>query len=305
MTPPEPPSILAPRVLVPFAVVTLIWGSTWIVIKDQLGVVPPSWSVTYRFLLAGIVMLAVAAVRREPLRLGREGQLFAALFGTAQFALNFNFVYRAELFITSGLVAVVFALLFLPNALLSRLFLGQKMTGRFLAGSAIAVVGIALLFVQEARGDEGSRAATLTGIAFTLAGVFSASIANVMQATERARALPMATMLGFGMLWGAGIDALFAWVTAGPPVVEWRAGYLLGIAYLGVLASAVAFSLYFRVIREIGPAKAAYSSVLIPVIAMGFSTLFEGYRWTPLSVAGSVVALAGMVVALSARKPSR
>jgi drug/metabolite transporter (DMT)-like permease len=294
----------SPRVLIPFLIVTLIWGSTWIVIKDQLGIVPASWSVTYRFLTAGIVMLGVAIVTRAPLNIGRSGLIFAGLMGTAQFVLNFNFVYRAEHHVTSGLVAVVFSLLFVPNAVMAQLFLGQKMTTRFVIGSLIAVSGIALLFLHEAQGDSGNSAATLTGIGFTLLGVMSASTANVMQATERARTLPMASMLGWGMLIGAAIDAIWAWISAGPPVIDLRLGYFMGVAYLGVIASAIAFSLYFRTIRDIGPGRAAYSSVLIPVIAMGFSTVFEDYKWSLLAGLGSAITLFGMVVALSARKPS-
>jgi drug/metabolite transporter (DMT)-like permease len=248
------------------------------------------------------VMMIVAALTKAPLRLGRDGQIFAALLGVAQFMFNFNFVYRAELYITSGLVAVVFALLFVPNALFARIFLGHEMSRRFIAGSAIAVTGIALLFINEARGDDAAQTATLTGIAFTLAGVVSASTANVMQASQRAKALPMAAMLGWAMLWGAGFDALFAWFTAGPPVMDWRPSYLVGILFLGVIASALAFSLYFSTIRDIGPARAAYSSTIIPVIAMGFSTVFEGFVWTGLAVAGSIIALTGLVVALSSGK---
>ena len=300
----QQPSILAPKILIPFIIVTLLWGSTWIVIKDQLGIVPPGWSVTYRFLVAGIVMLGVALATKVSLRIGWAGQAFAAIFGVAQFVLNFNFVYRAEQHITSGLVATVFALLFVPNAVFARIFLGQRINGRFIIGSAIGITGLALLFVNEARGDAHSQVETLTGIGFTLAGVFSASTANVMQATERARALPMASVLGWGMLWGVLFDASFAYAISGPPVLDMRIAYFAGIAYLGILASALAFSLYFRIIREIGPAKAAYSSVLIPVIAMGFSTAFEGYHWTFLAAAGAVVALTGLVVALSAPKPS-
>jgi drug/metabolite transporter (DMT)-like permease len=296
-----PLSFTSPRLFIPFVLVTLIWGSTWIVIKDQLHVVPPSWSVTYRFAVAGIVMLGVALVTRAPIRIGRDGMIFAALLGSAQFVFNFNFVYRAEHYITSGLVAVVFALLFVPNAIISRIVLGQRVSKRFITGSAISIMGIALLFANEARGDTASQMATITGIAFTLCGVLSASTANVMQATERARSLPMASMLGWSMIIGAVFDGLFAWATAGPPVIEYRLGYLIGIAYLGVVASAIAFSLYFRTIRDIGPAKAAYSSVLIPVIAMTFSTIFEGFQWTALAVAGSVVALSGMLVALSGK----
>ncbi|MFX8230954.1 EamA family transporter, partial [Acinetobacter baumannii] len=83
-------------VLVPFAIITLIWGSTWIVIRDQLAVVPPSWSVSYRFLTAGLAMLVYAAYRRDALPRDGRGIGFAALLGLMQFTLNFNFVYRAE-----------------------------------------------------------------------------------------------------------------------------------------------------------------------------------------------------------------
>jgi drug/metabolite transporter (DMT)-like permease len=79
----------------------------------------------------------------------------------------------------------------------------------------------------------------------------------------------------------------------------------LGLAYLGIFASALAFTLYFGVLRIIGPAKAAYSSVIIPVIAMLFSTVFEGYRWSLLAGAGAVLTGIGLVIALRARRPAR
>lgn len=292
-------------VLIPFAIVTLIWGSTWIVIRDQLLHVPASWSVTYRFTVAGVTMLGWALLRRESLKLDARGIGFAVLLGLAQFVLNFNLVYRAEQHITSGVVAVVYALLLVPNAVLARLFLGQKMGRQLVIGSAIAVAGVALLFLHEARlSPVGPHEAAL-GIGIALAGVMCASVANVMQATSTAKAYPMATMLGWAMLSGAALDAVFAFATLGPPVFDPRPSYGLGILYLGVLGSAVSFSLYFRLIRTIGPAKAAYTGVLIPVIAMVFSTLFEGYRWSWLAAGGAVLVVAGLVVALKARRPNR
>jgi drug/metabolite transporter (DMT)-like permease len=292
-------------ILVPFAIVTLIWGSTWIVIRDQIHVVPAGWSVTYRFLVASVAMAAWAAIRRESFRIGAGGLAFAATIGFLQFCLNFNFVYRAEAFVTSGLVAVVFAMLLVPNALLARVFLGQRMGRQLLVGSAIAMAGVALLFVQEARSDPHGPGTALTGIGWTLAAILSASCANVLQATERARRYPMASTLAVAMLIGAGIDAVVAWAISGPPVVEHRWGYWAGIVYLGLAASAIAFPLYYRVLRAIGPAKAAYSSVIVPVIAMLLSTLFEDYRWSPLAIGGALLAAAGLVVALSARRPNR
>ncbi|UZK68138.1 EamA family transporter [Sphingomonas sp. S1-29] len=292
-------------VLIPFALVTLIWGSTWIVIRGQLGEVPPSWSVAYRFVIAGVVILGWAAFRREKLSLDARGWRFAAMLGVMQFVLNFNFVYRAEQHITSGLVAVVFALLLVPNAILGRIFLGQMLGRQLLIGSAVAIGGIAMLFTHEARVDPNNGSEVMIGIVITLCGVLSASVANIMQGTRTAKAYPMATMLGHAMLIGAAIDASFAWITTGPPVFDWSASYIAGVLYLGIVASAVAFTLYFGVLRIIGPAKAAYSGVIVPVIAMALSTAFEGYRWSWLAASGAAMALTGLVIALKARRPNR
>lgn len=301
---PRPNSTRA-AILIPFAIVTLIWGSTWLVISDQLNVVPPSWSVTYRFLTAGVAMLLWALVKRERFSFDARGWGFVVALGTAQFVFNFNFVYRAEQHVTSGLVAVVFALLLVPNALFGRIFLGQKLGRQLIIGSAIAMAGIVLLFINEARSAPHGAGAVLIGIGLTGCAILSASSANVMQATQMARRYPMIPTLAMAMLVGAGLDAIWAWATVGPPVFEWRAGYVAGILYLGLAASALAFPLYFNVIRVIGPAKAAYSSVIVPVIAMLLSTVFENYRWSPLAIGGGLLAGAGLVVALTARRPAR
>lgn len=292
------------RVALPFIIVTLIWGSTWLVIRDQLSVVPPLWSVSYRFLLAGAVMLGVAAARGTSVWMKPVDFGFAVGLGLTQFVLNYNFVYPAEHYVTSGLVALVFALLVVPNALLSWIFLKQGVSRAFLIGSGVAMVGVALLFAHEMETAVAGPRAVMTGIALTLAAVLAASIANVMQASERARALPVMVTMGWAMLIGAAIDAMLAWASSGPPVFEWRIGYVVGLFYLGIFGSAIAFALYFDLIKEMGAARAAYSSVLIPVIAMGLSTLFEGYRWSVEAAVGGALALVGLVIALRARSPA-
>ena len=292
-------------ILIPFAIVTLIWGSTWLVIRDQVSVVPASWSIAYRFLVAGFAMLTVAVWRRERLALDLRGWGFALALGFAQFCLNYDFVYRAEEHLTSGLVAVIFALLLVPNALLGRVFLGQRLGRRLLAGSVVAMAGVALLLIHELRADPHGASEAWLGIGLSLAAIAAASVANILQATETAKAYPMIPMLAVAMLIGAAIDAGVAFVLSGPPVIEPRPAYILGVLYLGLLGSAIAFTLYFNVLRVIGPAKAAYSSVIVPVIAMLLSTAFEGYRWTWLAVAGGMLTVVGLVIALSARRPAR
>ena len=296
-------SFLQLRVLLPFILITLIWGSTWIVIRDQIATVPPVWSVTYRFIIAAAAMFAYAAATGASLRIGRNGHILALAFGIPQFFLNFNLVYAAEHYITSGLVAVVFALLMVPNSALSWIFLKQRVTGRFMIGSAVALAGVALLFVQEMRASDATPREVLIGIGLTLLGVLSASVANVMQAAERMRSRPIAAMLAWGMFYGVIANAITAWILYGPPTAEARFGYWAGLVYLGLFASAIAFTFYFGLLRTIGPAKAAYSSVLVPILAMAFSTAFEGYLWSALAVAGGILGLTGLVIALQAHKP--
>ena len=290
-----------PGILLPFLLITLIWSSTWIVIKGQLGVVPPVWSVSYRFLIAGAAMMAIARLAGMSLAIGR-GHWPAALLGLLQFVLNYNFVYASELHITSGLAAVVFALLVVPNAGLAWLFFGETVSPRFLLGSAVAMAGVGLLFLQEIRNSPTPTGEVLAGLGLALLAVFAASASNVMQLAGRMKSLPVAPMLGWAMLYGGLLDAAFAWASTGAPVFETSLRYWLGLVYLGVIASALAFWLYYRIIRRIGPARAAWSSVLIPILAMALSTAFEGYRWSALAVGGGLLAIAGLLIALRSGK---
>lgn len=288
-------------VIAPFILVTLIWSSTWIVIRDQIGSVPASWSVCYRFLLAGIAMAAFARLRGVSLRIGGTGLLYAALLGLAQFVLNFNFVYRAEHYLTSGVVAVVYAMLLIPNSILAWLIFRQPVSRAFIGGSLVAVTGIVLMLLHEYHAATVRPDMVLLGAAFSLAGLLSASAANVMQGMDIARRLPMVAVLAWAMLIGAGVDAAFAWATVGPPQFEPRLGYILGIGWLGIAGSVVTFPLYFTLIQRMGAGRAAYTSVLIPVIAMLISTLAEGYRWSALAILGALLAIAGMGIALRSK----
>lgn len=298
---PAAASFADPAIFLPFLIVTFIWGSTWLVIRDQISSVPAGWSVTYRFAVAGVAMAALAMARRVPLAIGRSGVLFAAALGVMQFMLNFNFVYRAEAWLTSGVVAVLFALLILPNSLLGWVAFRQPVGRGVLLGGAIAVAGVALLFMHEYRAATAGPAQVLAGMAFALCGMMSASIANVMQGARIARRLPMLAVLTWAMLIGAAVDAAFAWWQFGPPVIDLRPAYLGGVLYLAIAGSVVTFPLYFRLIQQVGPGRAAFSSVLVPVIAMLLSTLFEGYRWSWLAAGGATLAIAGVLIAIRAR----
>lgn len=293
--------LLSARVAIPFLIVSLIWGSTWLVIRDQLGTVPAAWSVCYRFAVAAAGMFVLAAFSRQSLRLDANGLKWTILLGLMQFALNFNFVYAAEHHITSGLVAVIFALLIIPNALLGKWWLGRNFSRNFIIGSAIATTGVAMLMLQEYRAAPVGSEEVVIGAGLTLLAVLCASVSNVLQVTPSVSRFPTMTVLAWSMFWGALFNAAWSFAMHGPPVIEMRAGYLGGVLYLAIIGSVVTFPLYFGLIRQIGPGKAAYTSVLIPVVAMLLSTLFEGYQWTTVAAGGAILASMGLLIAMRSR----
>ena len=298
----EPASLLRPAAALPFALICLIWGSTWWVITGQIGQAPAGWSVAYRFALATPAMFAVALAMRKPLAIGAAGHRLAAVVGALQFCGNYNFVYRAEMHLTSGIVAVMISLMLVPNAVLARVWLGQPITRRFAAGSVIAIAGIALLLLHEAR-DAPLGGGIALGIVFAVVAMLCASVSNVIQANPVGRALPMVSLLAWAMLYGTVFDVGVAYMATGAPVIPATPGFWLGTAYLAFAGSVVTFPLYYTLIRTLGAGRAAYNGVAVVVVAMLISTLFEGYRWSVLAVLGAALATAGLVVALSARRP--
>lgn len=296
-----PPSMLSPRVLIPFMLTGTIWGSTWFVITGQISDVPAAWGVFYRFLLATPALFAVGALMKNRLRLTRPEHLLALGVGIAQFSGNFLFVYNSERFITSGIVAVMFALLMVPNAVFARVFIGEKVQGGFITGSLVAIAGVALLLVHEWEvaplgGNVG------LGIVLAIGGMLSASLANVVQANKVGRGVPMVSLLAWAMLYGTLFDLGFAWVTAGPPQVPTAWEFWAGTAYLAIIGSVVTFPLHYNLVREIGAGKTAYNGIVTVCVAMVLSTLFEGYQWTALAASGAVLALAGMGLALRSKQ---
>ena len=289
------------RVLIPFALVTLIWGSTWLAIHSQFGPVSTEWSVAYRFAVGAISMFVVAMTMKVPLRVRLSDHALAAALGSVIFVINYNCVYASEQHITSGLVAVIFSLLVPLNAILARVFLKQELSRPFLVGSGVAMLGVVLLFLHEWRAVDRDPHEVTLGIGLALIAVTFASFGNVFQGSPRARQVPMATLLAWAMGWGALLDGVIAWARTGPPTLDLRLSYIAGLLYLGVIASAVAFTLYFNLIRRIGAARGGYVNVMIPVIAMGFSTLFESYRWSVEAAVGGLLVIAGLVLAMRAR----
>jgi len=281
-----------------FLIIAAIWGCTWIIIRDQIAHVPGPWSVAWRFVLAAAALGLYVRVTGRPRALGWTGHLLAGAIGVAQFTLNFNLVYAAEARVASGLVAVVFALIFVPNALLAWAFLGHRPTGRFLIGSVVGTAGVGLMFHDQLALSRSG----VIGLALATAGMLCASVANVAQAGPFARRLPLHALLAAALAYGAALDIAAAWIIAGPPVFSLAPSYLAGLAFMGLAATVIAFLFYYPLIREIGAGRAAYVNMITPVIAMVLTSWFEGFHWTAWSVGGALLTGAGVAFALTARR---
>ena len=280
-----------------YAIVVLIWGSTWYVIKFQLGVVAPEISLVYRFGLAAACVFLFARLTGSPLALSWRDHRFVALQGLTLFCLNYWMTYLSTGYLTSGLVAVLFTTIIFFNIVNGRLILGTPIETRVLAAAGTGILGVALLFLPELQAAlHEPRIAH--GAALALAATYVASLGNMAASRNTQASLPVVTVNAYGMAYGAAGLAVIAAIRGTPVDFDPRWPYVLSLIYLSLAGTSLAFGLYLALIKRIGTARAAYTSVLFPVVALIVSTLFEGYRWSLPAAIGLAVLVAGNALAL-------
>ena len=284
-----------------FATLVLIWGSTFAAIPFQLGVVAVEWSVAYRFGIAAIALALYAILSNRSLKLPRKSLPFVFLQGILLFSLNYFLVYYASAYITTGLIAVLFSFIVLSNAGFERLFFKTRIDGRFVIAAVLGVTGIACVFWPEVS-ELSFEDTAILGIALTMGSVLSASLGNMTATLNTRRQLPVVALNTYAMAFATVFSGIMALALGRPIAFSLDPGYLLSLAYLSVFGSAVAFGCYLALIRSIGPSRAAYSSVLFPIVALFLSTLIEDYEWTTIAASGVGLALLGNWILLSKPK---
>lgn len=288
-----------------FVIASLIWGSTWLAIKFQLGAMGAEWSVAVRFAIAAAVLGGFCVLTKRSLRFDGRAHAFLALQGALLFGFNYVGVYRAEEYATSGLVAVLFSTIVFMNPIGARLVFGAPLTIRTLVAASLGVLGVALLFVPElAHARQGGDAAL--GIALGLGATIIAAGGNLAAMRNQAAGIPVLTGTAWGMFYGAVIAAVMGLVLGASWSFDTRWPYVASLLYLAVFGSVIAFGAYLTLLKDAGPVSASYVAVATPVVAMVLSTLFEGYRWTFVAAFGVVLAVAGNWLALApARRAAR
>ena len=280
-----------------YAIVVLIWGTTWYTIKFQLGVVAPEVSLVYRFGLAAVCVFIFARATGSPLKLSLRDHRVVAVQGATLFCLNYWMTYLSTQYLTSGLVAVLFTSIIFFNIVNGRLIFGTPVERRVLLAAATGMLGVALLFLPELQA--ALHDPTIGhGAVLALAATYVASLGNMAASRNTRAGLPVVTVNAYGLAYGTIGLAIIAAIRGTPVAFDPRWPYVLSLLYLSLAGTALAFGLYLALIKRIGASRAAYTSVLFPVVALAVSTLFEGYAWSLPAVLGLAVLVAGNALAL-------
>lgn len=283
-----------------FVTTVLIWGSTWIAIALQVGPVPVLVSVFYRFATAGVVMLAVLALAGR-LRIPPRGdRIWIVAQALCLFSMNFICFYTAARYVPSGLVSVIFSLSTLFNAVNARLFFGERITARMILASALGVAGLVLLFGPGL--GAGQSAGIVRGALLACAGTMLFSLGNMVSRRNSAAGIAPVTANAWGMGCGALILLALIGVTGAPVIAPPNGVYLGAMLYLAIIGSVVGFTTYLLMVARIGSARAAYATVLFPIVALALSTVYEGYVWHWPGILGISLALLGNLVMFSRPK---
>ncbi|MFY1665003.1 DMT family transporter [Pseudomonas sp. Pseu.R1] len=283
-----------------YLLTVLIWGTTWIALKLQLGEVAIPVSIVYRFGLAALILFAMLLISGKLQKVNRRGQFICLAQGLCLFCVNFMCFYTASRWIPSGLVAVVFSTATLWNALNARVFFKQKVARNVLTGGALGLLGLGCLFWPELSGHSASRE-TLIGLGLALLGTLCFSAGNMLSSLQQKAGLRPLTTNAYGMLYGAAMLCAYCLISGTPFAFEWNARYIGSLLYLVIPGSVIGFTAYLTLVGRMGPERAAYCTVLFPVVALNVSAYAEGYQWTLPALMGLVLVMVGNVLVF--RKP--
>lgn len=286
-----------------FLIPALIWGSTWFVITFQLGNVDPLVSVSYRFLIGGIVLMLYAQIRKLPMRFTLGEHARALQQGILLFGLNYWLVYLSEQNLTSGLVAVAFSTLIFFNIGFGAIFLKAEINARVVVGAVLGLLGTVLIYKTEFSNFKSSPEYILA-LVFAIGSIIFASLGNITSAVNQHKKMPVIQTTAYGMVYGALSMALIALLMGKPFTIDTSVPYLVSLTYLSIFGSVIAFTAYLTLIGRVGAGKAAYTIVIVPVVAIAISTIFEGYKLDGFAIGGIGMLVLGNVIAMFKKRSS-
>ena len=281
-----------------FSLVVFTWGTGPIAVDVLVAATDPEPLVGYRFAIAAAVLLAVCVAQGRRLRFGPRDHVFLAGQGVLLCSLNemlwWGAVTRVEV---SGLVPLALTLMTVMNAGLGALFLGLPIRGRVLGGGVMGIAGITMVFWRELSAFDASSAG-LVGLGFALGGAVFASFGSIAAARNQQTGIPVLPGTAISMVYGAISTVLVSLALGRDFAVAWTPALGAAFAWTTLATTVIGVTGYIALIGRLGPGRAAYVHVVVPVVALAVSTVFEGYVWTPLAAAGIALALGGNILVL-------
>jgi drug/metabolite transporter (DMT)-like permease len=295
------------KTLIAFAVVYVVWGSTYLAIKIGLNAaLPPALFGGLRLVPSGLLLLLLARVRRTPLRVSRRDLSTSAIVGLCLLCGGMYSTMLSERFIDSSLAALVVAVAPLWMALAESVIPGMdRPSKRGVAGLALGMCGLVLLVGPRIGGVSGTPA-ELLGIGIQVVGTWL-WVGGSIVSKKRPIAADGTVATGYEMLI-AGLVLLLLGTVQG----EWGALRLTtaavgALAYLSVIGSAVAFTAFMWLIRNIPASKVMTYAYVNPVVAvaLGYAAGLVGLLARPERIdawglGGMVAIVAGVAIATSA-----
>ncbi len=279
-----------------YAMLVLIWSSTWVAIKIGLEDCPPLLGAGIRFAVAGLVLLVIAALQRRPL--GTDW-LLAGVLALAPFAFAYGLVYWGEQYVPSGLAAVLFGIMPLYTALLAGVLLpNEPLRAPLLLGVLIGIGGLSLAFLESV--ELGSDKAAIGAAALALSPL-GAAVGSVSQ-KRRAAELDAVVLNGWAMLVGGLLLLLISALGENWGEAAWSAESVGSIVYLALFGSAVAFVTLTVLLRHISAQAVSFLTMLLPFGALVFGATLYDEPITARALAGAALVATGLLIAQRSRR---
>ena len=281
-----------------FGITLFCWSPTWYVIKFQLGYVDPLVSVFYRFFAASIIIFIYLLIKKKKLRFSLNHHLWFLFFGICLYSLNYVFFYLSNTYLISAFPAIVFSTVVIMNILGEAFYFKKKPSLKTLTGATIGMIGIAIIFNNEIFNFNLSNG-THVGLLLALLGTFFASTGNMVHQRNLNNNFPLIETIAYSMFYGSLATLFIIQIKGTELLFEYTFSYISSLAYLSIVGSIFAFIFYLKLLERVGAGRAGYVGVIMPVLALLISTVFENLEWQIDLIMGLPIMIIGAILVIN------
>jgi len=281
-----------------FLITLFCWSPTWYLIKFQLGYVDPLVSVFYRFLIAAIIIFIYLVIKNKNLKFSINHHFWFLFFGTCLYSINYVLFYLSNTYLISAFPAIVFSTVVIMNILGEKFYFNKKPSLKTLIGAIIGMIGIIIIFNEEIFNFSLSEG-THIGLFLALIGTFCASTGNMVHQRNLNNNFPPIQTIAYAMLYGSLVTLFVTKIRGAELLFENSVSYISSLLYLAIFGSIFAFISYLKLLEKVGPGRAGYVGVVMPVLALIISTIFEKLEWQIDLIIGLPILIIGAVLVIN------